>query len=83
MLLSTLDCSKANGHDNISARMLKATALSITSAVTKLFNISIRLGEIPNEWKMARVSPIPIGERFLQTLRNIDPSHYFLTEQAA
>ena len=61
MLLSTLDCSKANGHDNISARMLKATALSITSAVTKLFNISIRLGEIPNEWKMARVSPIPRG----------------------
>ena len=61
MLLSSLDCNKANGHDNISARMLKATALSITSAVTKLFNISISLGEIPNEWKMARVSPIPKG----------------------
>ena len=38
-MLITLDCSKANGHDNISARMLKETALSITSVVTKLFNI--------------------------------------------
>ena len=60
-LLSTLDCSKANGHDDISARMLKKTALSITSAVTHLFNISLRLGEIPKEWKTARVSPIPKG----------------------
>ena len=33
--------------------------MSITPAVTQLFNISIRLGEVPNEWKIARVSPIP------------------------
>ena len=39
--------------------MLKETALSITPAVTELFNISIRLGEIPDEWKIARISPIP------------------------
>ena len=61
MLLSTLDCSKANGHDNISARMPTATALTITSAVIKLFNISIRLGEIPIERKTAHISPIPKG----------------------
>ena len=60
-LLSGLDCSKANGHDDISARMLKETATSITSAVTELFNISIRCGEIPTEWKTARVTPIPKG----------------------
>jgi len=58
-LLSTLDTTKANGHDDISARMLKETALSITPAVTELFNISIRLGELPDEWKVSRVSPIP------------------------
>ena len=39
--------------------MLKETALSITPAVTQLFNISVRLGEIPEEWKTARVTPIP------------------------
>jgi len=58
-LLCSLDPSKANGHDDISARMLKETALSITPAVTQLFNISIQLGELPEEWKTARVTPIP------------------------
>ena len=58
-LLCSLDPTKANGHDDISTRMLKETALSITPAVTQLFNISIRLGELPEEWKIARVTPIP------------------------
>ena len=58
-LLCSLDTAKASGHNGISARMLKETALSITPAVTELFNISIRLGEIPDEWKIARISPIP------------------------
>ena len=39
--------------------MLKETVLSITPAVTQLFNISIQLGELPEEWKTARVIPIP------------------------
>ena len=58
-LLSTLDTTKANGHDDISAKMLKETALSITPVITELFNLSIRLCELPDEWKIARVSPIP------------------------
>ena len=58
-LLFNLDAMKANGPDDISAKMLKETALSIAPIVTQLFNISIILGELPNEWKMARVSPIP------------------------
>ena len=48
-LLCSLDPTKANGHDDISARMLKETALSITPAVTQLFNISVQLGKIPEE----------------------------------
>ena len=39
--------------------MLKETALSITPIVTHLFNISITLGELPDECETARVSPIP------------------------
>ena len=58
-LLCSLATTKASGHDDISAWMLKETALTITPAVTQLFNISIRLGEVPNEWKIACVSPIP------------------------
>ena len=58
-LLCTLDITKSSGDDDISACMLKETALSITPVVTQLFNISLKLGEIPDEWKIARVSPIP------------------------
>ena len=39
--------------------MLRETALNITPLVTELFNISIRLGELPDEWKASHVSPIP------------------------
>ena len=58
MLLS-LDISKANGKDGISARMLKATAAAIAPSVTKLFNLSIQLCRIPHAWKDAIVMPIP------------------------
>ena len=33
-LLSTLDVSKSNGHDDISALMLKETALSIYDVIS-------------------------------------------------
>ena len=39
-MLSTLDTTKFSGHDEISTKMLKGTALSMTSAVTKLFQWS-------------------------------------------
>jgi len=42
-LLHSLDTTKSNGDDGISAIMLQNTALSITEAVTKLFNTSILL----------------------------------------
>ena len=58
-LLTSIDTTTANGHDNISAIMLKKTALRITPAVSKLFNVSLTSGELPSEWKTARVSPIP------------------------
>ena len=60
-LLSNLDVTKANGHDDISATMLKKTAMSITPVITELFNTSIWLGEIPDELKVARITPIPKG----------------------
>ena len=42
-LLSTLDTTKASGHDNISARMRRETAMSVTPAVTNLFNKAWRI----------------------------------------
>ena len=48
-LLHALDTSKANGPDNISAKMLKSTAVSIASVLTKLLNLSITTGKLPSE----------------------------------
>ena len=57
-LLQTLDPNTSCGDDGIWTRMLKETALSNTPIVTHLFDISLKLGEIPDDWKIARVSPI-------------------------
>ena len=58
-LLHTLDVSKANGPDGISARMLKSTARSIAPSVTKLFNLSLCSGQLPAAWKYSLVVPVP------------------------
>ena len=50
--------------------MLKSTATSITPSLTKLFNLSIKLGKLPAEWKLARVNPIP------KHGKKSDPSNY-------
>ena len=62
MLLS-LDTTKSSGSDGISAIMLKETAFSITPGITKLFNISIRTGTIPEAWKISSIVPIPKGSK--------------------
>ncbi len=60
-LISSLDTTKSTGSDGVSARMLKATAISIARSVTDLFNLSLRTGKIPTQWKLARITPIPKG----------------------
>ena len=60
--LCTLDTSKATGPDGISAAMLKATAESITKGITAIFNQSIESGEVPKDWKVSAVIPIPKGD---------------------
>ena len=57
--LLTLDVSKANGPDGISARMLKETATSIAPSVTNLFNLSLKSGCFPTLWKLSHIVPIP------------------------
>ena len=58
-LLLFLDVTKANGPDGISANMLKNTAHSIAGGVTTVFNLSLKTGELPTEWKVSAVNPIP------------------------
>ena len=57
-LLTALDTQKASGADGISAKMLKATAQSITPSLTMLFNKSIIRGEVPQKWNITSVVSI-------------------------
>ena len=66
-LMKSLDSSKANGPDGVSAQMLKATACSIVPSLTKLFNISISQGRFPECWKTSTVVPIPKSSNHKET----------------
>ena len=54
-LLCSIDPTKSSGPDQISAKMLRATATSITPAITKLFNMT---GGLLTDWKVALVTLI-------------------------
>ena len=69
-LLLKLDTSKSSGPDGISGKMLKCTAACIAPSVTRLFNLSIRLGKLPDAWKASFVVPIP------KSSKNHLPSNY-------
>ena len=57
-VLFHLDPNKASGPDNISIRLLKEYATSITTSLTCLFNKSLQRGTLPSEWKLSNVIPI-------------------------
>ena len=67
-LLASVDSFKASGADPLSAKMLKATATSIASVITSLFNLS--LTQLPAEWKLACIMPIPKSQD------KSDPANY-------
>ena len=50
--------TKSCGQDELHPRMLKKLAAELAAPMTELFNQSLFLGEVPEEWKMANVSPI-------------------------
>ena len=58
-LLLNLLTVKATGPDGISARLLKECSNEIAPSLTALFNKSLSLGKVPQEWKEANVVPVP------------------------
>ena len=69
--LQNVDVSKASGQDQISGRMVKATAASVAAPVTKLFNKSISILQHGNDQTLYP-SPNVVTRVIPQT---IDPSH--------
>ncbi len=57
-LLSDVDPTKASGPDEIPGRLLKEGAMQIAVPLTRLFNISLRTGTLPDDWKKANITPI-------------------------
>jgi len=56
--LNNLKTSKSLGPDKIPARLLKDSCFSIAPFLTQIFNASLASSVFPQDWKIARVSPI-------------------------
>ena len=56
--LSRIVVDKAPGLDDIHPRLLKEGAPFITAPLTHMFNVSLRTGRNPPDWKKSRVTPI-------------------------
>ena len=69
-LIQSMPLNKACGLDGISCRLLKEAAPVITTSLTYIINLSIRSGIFPDDWKIARVSPV-----FKEDI-NSDPNNY-------
>ena len=57
--LSKIIFTKAVGPDNVPHKILKELATSLAPPVTSIINNSIRQDIVPDQWKLARITPIP------------------------
>ena len=58
LILLNLDASRATGPDELPAKILKETADVIAPSLTKLFNKSLRLDCLLEDWKLANIFPV-------------------------
>ena len=56
--LRKLKPTKATGLDGIPAKLLKDAAQEVAKPIANLINLTFSTGEIPQEWKEAKVAPI-------------------------
>ena len=64
--LKKLNPYKATGPDDLSPRVLKELAYTISGPLTKLYQMSLDTSTVPLDWKKARVSPIfKKGDKYL------------------
>ena len=60
-ILRNLDPNSSPGPDNIHPLILRNLADIIATPVAKIFQLSLREGRLPNEWKVAIVKPMHKG----------------------
>ena len=58
-LLKRTKVHLASGTDGVSAWVLHTFAAELAPSIASLFNLSMKTGKLPDEWKLANVVPIP------------------------
>ena len=61
ILLRGIKPHSATGPDGVTSWRLRSFSEDIAPSVSSLFNLSIRVGRIPSDWKLSHVVPIPKG----------------------
>ena len=69
-LVNDIPMGKADGLDGIPTSLLKLSFTSVASSLTHIFNLVISTGNIPSDWKSARVTPIHKADS------KVDPANY-------
>ena len=75
-LLKKLKPHKASCPDDISPRILKEMAETLTPVLTLIFKASLNQGKVPDDWKEVNVSPIFKKGDTSQPGFHIDGVHY-------
>ena len=57
--LRRIKVRKATGPDGISSRLLKSCADQLCGIAEHIFNLSLRLGKVPELWKTSCLVPVP------------------------
>ena len=73
LALQRVKTNKATGPDDIPAWVLKDHANILAAPLTAIFNISLREGVIPNDWKMANVISLPKTKPMISIETDIRP----------
>ena len=60
-VLKSLPVGKASGPDGISNRVLKELSTELSLPLSSFFNYSLNIGEVPDIFKVAHVTPVPKG----------------------
>ena len=58
-LCKAININKSSSIPNISSKVLRVAFLAISEKLTDLFNFSFENSEIPDVWKVAKVTPLP------------------------
>ena len=58
-LCQEININKASCIEHLSSEILRDAFLAIPETLMELFNLSFELSEVPSDWKVAKVTPLP------------------------